>query len=113
MKEIVVDEENIRIDTFIAKKLDISRSKIQKLIKENKIIVNGKEVNSSYLVKVNDIIIVNDKLDFDIHIKDSTETFQAMETLKASSIDIFSDSLLFAYSSSNGLRCVTSKIFPS
>ena len=68
MKEILVDEENIRIDSFIAKKIDISRSKVQKLIKENKILVNNKTVNSSYLTKLDDLITINDELDFDIHI---------------------------------------------
>ena len=31
---MIVEEENIRIDTYLSSKLDISRSKIQKLIDE-------------------------------------------------------------------------------
>ena len=69
MKEIVVENENERIDSYLANTLDISRSKVQKLIKQNKILVNDKVVNSSYLVNINDKVIVNDELDFEIHIK--------------------------------------------
>lgn len=68
MKEIICDEENIRIDSYLADKIDISRSKIQKLIKVNKITVNGKNVNSSYLVNRDDLIKIDDELDFEIHL---------------------------------------------
>ena len=60
---IVEDNEEVRIDSFLAEKLDLSRSKIQKLIKEDKILVNGKSVNSSYLVKIGDSISIDDELD--------------------------------------------------
>ena len=69
MKEVKVEESNIRLDSYLASTLDISRSKIQKLIKQDKILVNDKVESSSYLVNVGDIIKVNDELDFDIHIK--------------------------------------------
>lgn len=69
MKEIVVEENNIRLDSYLANNLDISRSKVQKLIKQEKILVNEKIVNGSYLVKSGDKILVNDELDFEIHIK--------------------------------------------
>ena len=69
MREVIVEENNIRLDTYLANKLDISRSKVQKLIKQNKILVNEKNENSSYLVNIGDHIKVNDELDFDIHIK--------------------------------------------
>lgn len=71
MKEVTVDENNVRLDSYLAKTLDISRSKVQKLIKQEKILVNEKLENSSYLVNVGDIIKINDQLDFDIHIKPS------------------------------------------
>ena len=69
MKEVRVEENNIRLDSYLANKLDISRSKIQKLIKQNKILVNDKIENSSYLVNMGDVIKINDELDFEIHIK--------------------------------------------
>lgn len=69
MKEIVVEENNIRIDVFLASKLDISRSKVQKLIKEGKVLVNNKVITNNYLVEEEDVILVNDNLDFEIHVK--------------------------------------------
>jgi len=64
-----IERENVRIDEYLAKELDISRSKIQKLIKQGKVLVNGKEVSNSYKTKLNDEVIVNDELDFDIKIE--------------------------------------------
>ena len=63
---IEVEEDNIRIDTYLREKLNISRSKIQKLIKQGKILVNDKEINNRYIVNNGDKIIINDELDFDI-----------------------------------------------
>ena len=40
--------EESRLDVYLAKKLDISRSKIQKLNKEKKITVDGKNVPDSF-----------------------------------------------------------------
>lgn len=69
MKEIIVDEANQRLDSFLANKLNISRSKVQKLIKQDKVLVNDKKTNNSYIVNILDNIKVNDELDFEIHIK--------------------------------------------
>ncbi len=59
--EIYVDEEdNERIDQYLAKELDNqSRSYIQKLIKEKLIKVNNKDVKASYIVNEGDHIVVN------------------------------------------------------
>ena len=53
-------ENNIRLDNYLIDKLDSSRSKIQKLIKNNSILVNDKNTKSSYLVKTGDIITITD-----------------------------------------------------
>jgi len=53
---IVTNGENKRLDTYLAEELDISRSKVQKLIKEKLVTVNNKLVSGSYQVKENDVI---------------------------------------------------------
>ena len=63
------EKDNIRLDQYLKEELDISRSKVQKLIKEEKIKVNGKVVNSSYKVKKDDLIEVHDELDFEINVE--------------------------------------------
>ena len=65
---IVEDNEGKRIDSYLSEKLDLSRSKVQKLIKEEKVLVNDKVVNSSYSVKIGDEIIVDDELDYEIKV---------------------------------------------
>jgi len=65
----VTKETNERIDTYLSNKLDLSRSKVQKLIKDNKVTVNNKIVNSNYRLKIDDEIYVDDDLDFNITIE--------------------------------------------
>lgn len=52
----VIDNDGIRIDKYLLDKLDISRNKIQKLINDNNILVNGKSVKASYIVRLDDLI---------------------------------------------------------
>ena len=59
MQEIIVEINDERIDTFLAKTLDISRSKAAKLIEDN-VLVNNKKVKNSYLVKENDKISITE-----------------------------------------------------
>ena len=67
--EIRVEKNNIRLDSYLKDELNISRSKVQKLIKDGRIFVNDKEASSNYLVKENDVITVSDDLSFEIHIE--------------------------------------------
>ena len=52
MEKHIVKEGNVRIDVYLSKLLDVSRSKIGKLDLK----VNDKNVKSSYIVKENDVI---------------------------------------------------------
>ncbi len=61
--------EGIRIDQYLSEELDLSRSKIQKLIKNEKILVNDKKINNSYRVGLGDVIVVDDDLNFEVDIK--------------------------------------------
>ena len=63
------EKENVRIDQYLTEELDISRSKIQKLIKDEKVSVNGKIISNNYKVKVDDEIDIDDELDFEINIE--------------------------------------------
>lgn len=58
-KSIIADVNNERLDSYISKSnLDLSRSMVQKLIKENRIFVNGKVEKESYKIKINDKITI-------------------------------------------------------
>lgn len=59
--QIYVDEEDDleRLDAYVAKEIDeVSRSYVQKLIKDGLVYVNDKQVKSSYIVKEGDSIKV-------------------------------------------------------
>ncbi len=58
MKKLIVEENELRLDKYIAQKEELSRMMIQKLIEEGNILVNGKNVKSSYQVQLNDIITI-------------------------------------------------------
>lgn len=63
MKIVVSEECNERLDSYLSqnKELDLTRAKIQSLIKSKNILVNGKEVKSSYKVQLGDEIDVTIK----------------------------------------------------
>lgn len=60
MKKINVDEDNIRLDTYAARKVpELSRTMIQKLIESGDILVNGDKKKLSYKVLSGDTITIN------------------------------------------------------
>jgi len=68
MIEIKVEEKDIRIDQYLGKNLDYSRSKIEKLIKNKDILVNNKEIKKSYTLKEGDIITINEIVEEEIEV---------------------------------------------
>lgn len=59
--EIYVDEENLdRLDFFVSQEIDeVSRTFVQRLIKDGNVLVNGKVKKPSYSPKEGDYILVN------------------------------------------------------
>jgi 23S rRNA pseudouridine1911/1915/1917 synthase len=58
-KIIVESDENTRIDTFLSVKLSsLSRSRVKSLIDEGNVLLNNKQVKSSYKVSLNDEILL-------------------------------------------------------
>lgn len=74
-----VNESNIRIDNYLAKILNTSRSQITKMIKNGEVLVNGDKVKPGFVVSENDEILINhqednsikpEKMDLDIVYED-------------------------------------------
>lgn len=60
MEKLIVNQEGIRLDSYVAKKYtDLSRTMIQKLIESGEILVNGEKKKLSYKVNLNDEIELN------------------------------------------------------
>ena len=60
MEIIIEDNINSRIDSYLSEKLDFSRSKIVKMIKDEVIFVNSRPVKNSYILKKDDVIEIGD-----------------------------------------------------
>ena len=58
--EIMVNDNGVRIDKYLMNETEMSRSKIQKLIENGNILVNDKNVKTSYSVKTDDVITILD-----------------------------------------------------
>lgn len=59
--EITVEEnQDKRIDLYLSEKLEFSRSKIVKMLKNNTILINDLPVKNSYIVKPGDIIKIGE-----------------------------------------------------
>ena len=72
MRTFIVEKEyeGNRIDSYLAKKdEDLSRVAIQRLIKEQKILVNGKKVKVSYKVQENDSVSLEEEKPKEIELK--------------------------------------------
>lgn len=64
------EEENSRIDCYLAKKKEgLSRVAVQRLIEEEKILVNGKKTKASYKIQENDTITVEQEEPKEIELK--------------------------------------------
>ena len=60
MEKITVDEQNLRLDSYITSKYsNISRVMVQKLIESGNITVNSNKKKTSYKVQIGDIIEIN------------------------------------------------------
>ena len=60
MQEIIVDCDSKRLDSYLASKIDVSRSKITKMIKDGNILLNDSKCKAS------DSIIVGDRISYEI-----------------------------------------------
>ena len=58
MEEITVEEKGGRLDQYLMAKTDMSRTKIQKMIREKAILVNDKPSKNSHQVEIGDIITI-------------------------------------------------------
>ena len=67
MKLIATKEE--RIDKYLMENTNITRSKIQRMIKTNNILVNDKNTKNSYILKEKDKITINDDYSEEINIE--------------------------------------------
>lgn len=69
MQEYVVEKSGDRIDNYLANITELSRSKITKMIKEKKVLVNNKEIKSSYTLKEKDIIKMEEYVEEELNLE--------------------------------------------
>ena len=60
--EIKDGKDFVRLDKYLMNKTDISRSKIQEMIKQELVLLNGKKTKNSYVLKLNDVIEITGEL---------------------------------------------------
>lgn len=63
MSDMISDVNGIRIDQYLTSKLNFTRSKIEKMIKEGNIKVNGNIVKKSYILNLNDEILIEEYIE--------------------------------------------------
>ncbi len=66
---IVIADKKERIDKYLKEETDYSRNEITKLILDKKILVNGKSINKSYKLSINDEIYVPDSITKEIKLE--------------------------------------------
>lgn len=64
----LVADNSIRIDKYLMEELDYSRSKVQRMIESNDILVNDKKVKNSYILKIGDNIYINEEYSEEVDI---------------------------------------------
>ena len=70
MEKIIIEQlVNERIDSYLSKNTDYSRSKIVKMLKDKTILVNDKEVKNSYILKEGDIISIGEYKEEEMNIE--------------------------------------------
>ena len=70
MERIIIEEEiNERIDSYLSKNTEYSRSKIVKMLEDSTIMVNDKSVKNSYSLKVGDVITIGEYHDEEMNIE--------------------------------------------
>lgn len=69
MKEYIVDNSNERIDNYLSNITELSRTKISKMIKEKKILVNDNTIKSSYILKTGDTIKMEEYIEEEMNVE--------------------------------------------
>ena len=65
---IIISDDRVRVDKYLIGKLGYSRSKIQRMISDGAILVNGEVIKNSYLLNISDEIEISDDYSEDIDI---------------------------------------------
>ena len=69
MERLIEDEINLRIDSYLSNELDYSRSKIVKMLKDGVILVNGKRIKPSYILKKDDVLTIGEYVEEEMSIE--------------------------------------------
>ena len=65
----IIAKNSLRVDKYLIDELEFSRSKIKRMIDSGNILVNGKKVKASYVLKINDEIYCNEDYSEEVEIK--------------------------------------------
>lgn len=67
--KVTNEEDLVRLDKFLIDKLEVSRSKLQEMIKQNLVMVNGKTAKNSYGLRLGDEVLVTGELRVETSVK--------------------------------------------